>query len=99
MAQHRHLSLVEIGENADPAFEKYGALTGKRHAPRLPLKQANAKPIFEAKDAFAHRRPRQTDALSRRRKALGLGHVNEGVNVPDPLDCHRRPVWRSSAPG
>ena len=52
------------------------------------LQQADAQPVFEAQYAFAHHRPRQTDAFRRRGKALCLGDVNKGVNVPHSFDCH-----------
>ena len=55
MAQHRHLRLVEIGEDADAAFKKYGTLPGQRDAPCRSLQQADAQPVFEAQDVHALR--------------------------------------------
>ena len=63
-------------------------LPGERDAPRRSLQQADAQPVFEAQYAFAHRRPRQTDAFRRRGEALGLGDVNKGVDVPHSFDGH-----------
>ena len=51
--------------------------------------QADPQPVFEAQYAFAHRRPRQTDAFSRRGKALCLRDVNKSVDVPHSFDYHR----------
>jgi hypothetical protein len=88
VTQHRHFRLVEIGEDVDAALEKYSALSRQRDAPCRSLQQAYAKPILEPHDAFAHRRPRQTDSFRRRGKAIRLGDVNKGVNVPHSFDCH-----------
>jgi hypothetical protein len=88
VTKHRHFRLVEIGKDVDAALEKYSALSRQRDAPCRSLQQAYAKPILEPHDAFAHRRPRQTDTFRGRSKALCLGDVNKGVNIPHSFDCH-----------
>src|SRR5579864_7592182 len=58
VTQHRHLRLVEVGEDASTAFVKNGSFAGEGDASCRALQQAYAKPILEPHDAFTYRGPR-----------------------------------------
>ena len=77
VTQHRHLGLVEIGEDAHASFVKGGAFAGQRNASCRALQQPDAEPVFQPRHALSDRRSRQADLLGRGGETLGFGDVNE----------------------
>jgi hypothetical protein len=94
VAEHRHLRLVEIGQQAHAALMKRGALSGEGDASRRPLQQSHAEPVLESDDALADGRSRQPDALGCGRKTFGFGDMDEHADVFHPVDRHGAPLSR-----
>jgi hypothetical protein len=81
----RAFGFLDITENTAGALQIAGADIGQRHRSRGPLQKPRAEAILQRRHQPRHRRRRQAELASRRRKTPEIGDGDEGLHGVDAI--------------